>query len=54
MSDLVLNYYKFYDKGVTYTYCYSFWHSVEILDGADMVPANPHQAIVVSVLIIFS
>jgi len=35
-------------------YCFSLWHSVEILDGADMVPANSHQAIVVSILILFS
>jgi hypothetical protein len=27
---------------------------VEILDGADMVPGNIHQAIVVSILVIFS
>jgi hypothetical protein len=30
------------------------WHSVEILDGADMVPANFHQALVVSLLVIVS
>jgi hypothetical protein len=30
------------------------WHSVSILDGADMVPATDHQAIVVSILVIVS
>jgi hypothetical protein len=53
-SDIPLNSQLFYDKGVTYTYCFSFWLSVKILDGADLVPTNPQQAIVVSILIIFS
>ena len=44
----------FYDHSATYTYCFSVWHSVSILDGADMVPATDHQAIVVSVLVILS
>jgi hypothetical protein len=32
----------------------SVWHSVSILDGADMVPVTSHQAIVVSCLVFLS
>ncbi len=54
ITDLIQDISTFYDYGITYTYCFSIWHSVSILDGADMVPANAHQAIVVSVLVIVS
>jgi hypothetical protein len=52
--DLIEDIDNFYDHGITYTYCLSIYHSVSILDGAEMVPANAHQAIVVSVLVIVS
>lgn len=54
ITELIEGVDTFYDHGITYTYCFSIWHSVSILDGADMVPANAHQAIVVSVLVIVS
>lgn len=54
LPDIIRQDYHFYDHGVAFTYCFSIWHSVSILDGDDMVPANPHQAIVVSVLVIIS
>ncbi len=40
--DLIENIDNFYDHGITYTYCLSIYHSVSILDGAEMVPANAH------------
>jgi hypothetical protein len=54
LTDIIQDITTFYDHGIAYTYCFSIWHSVSILDGADMVPANTHQAIVVSVLVIVS
>jgi hypothetical protein len=42
LVDLILDHKTFYEHSVTYMYCFSLWHSVEILDGADMVPANSH------------
>ena len=54
LPDLIQDIDTFYEHGVVFTYCFSVWHSVSILDGADMVPANPHQAIVVSFLVIVS
>jgi hypothetical protein len=54
LLDIINQDYNFYDHSIVFTYCFSVWHSVSILDGDDMVPANPHQAIVVSVLIIIS
>lgn len=54
LPDIIRQDYHFYDHGVAFTYCFSIWHSVSILDGDDMVPANAHQAIVVSVLVIIS
>jgi hypothetical protein len=52
--DLIIESTHFYDEGPLYLYCFSIWHSVSILDGADMVPANAHQAIVVSFLVFSS
>ena len=43
-----------YDNPISYTYCFSLWHSVSILEGADMVPATDHQAVIVSFLVIVS
>ena len=54
LTDLIIGSTTFYEHGTVYTYCFSVWHSVSILDGADMVPANAHQAVVVSVLVIVS
>jgi hypothetical protein len=54
IPDLIKNQYHFYQESVGYLYCFSVWHSVSILDGADMVPANSHQAIVVSLLVFLS
>jgi hypothetical protein len=54
LTDLIIGSTTFYEHGIVYTYCFSVWHSVSILDGADMVPANAHQAVVVSVLVIVS
>lgn len=54
IPDLIKNDFHFYDEGFYYTYCFSVYHSVSILDGADMVPATGHQAIVVSILVILS
>lgn len=54
MLDLIENIDNFYDHGTTFTYCLSVYHSVGILDGAEMLPANAHQAIVVSILVIVS
>ena len=42
LMDIILKNYNFYEESVTFRYCFSFWHSVEILVGADMVPANSH------------
>ena len=52
--DLIKKDYTFYEHGIVFTYCFSVWHSVSILDGADMVPATAHQALVVSFLVFFS
>ena len=54
VSDLIIDIRTFYDNGIVYTYCFSVYHSVSILEGAEMVPANSHQAIVLSVLVIVS
>jgi hypothetical protein len=54
VPDLIMDIRTFYDHGITFTYCLSVYHSVSILDGAEMVPANAHQAIVVSILVIVS
>jgi hypothetical protein len=54
LPDLVMDIRTFYDHGTLFTYCFSVYHSVSILDGAEMVPANSHQAIVLSVLVIVS
>jgi hypothetical protein len=54
VPDLIMDIRTFYDHGITFTYCLSIYHSVSILDGAEMVPANAHQAIVVSILVIVS
>jgi hypothetical protein len=42
IPDLIQDITHFYDEDALYTYCFSIWHSVSILDGADMVPANAH------------
>lgn len=31
---------EFYDHGFAFTYCFSLWHSVQLLDGDDMIPAT--------------
>ena len=54
LTDIIRQDITFYDHGVVFTYCFSIWHSVSILDGADMVPGNAHQAVVVSILVIIS
>lgn len=54
LTDLIKNKDDFYDHGFSFTYCFSVWHSVSILDGADMVPATGQQAILVSFLVIVS
>lgn len=54
LTDLIAKNVGFYENGFTHTYCFSVWHSVSILGGADMVPANGHQAIVVSFLVLTS
>ena len=54
VPDLIMDLRTFYDHGTVFCYCFSVYHSVSILDGAEMVPANPHQAIVLSVLVIVS
>ena len=54
VPDLIMDLRTFYDHGIAFTYCFSVYHSVSILDGAEMVPANSHQAIVLSVLVILS
>ena len=54
LTDIIIGATTFYDHGIVYTYCFSVWHSVSIFDGADMVPANAHQAVVVAVLVIVS
>ncbi len=54
IADLILDHRTFYDHGTTYTYCLSVYHSVGILDGIEMLPANAHQAIVVSILVLVS
>lgn len=40
--DLIKKDYTFYEHGFYSTYCFSVFHSVSILDGDDMVPANGH------------
>lgn len=42
VPDLIMDIRTFYDHGITYTYCLSVYHSVSILDGGEMVPANAH------------
>lgn len=42
IPDLIKNEFHFYDQGFYYTYCLSLYHSVSILDGAEMVPATGH------------
>ena len=54
IPDLIMDHRTFYEHGITYTYCMSIYHSVGILDGVEMVPANAHQAIVVSFLVLVS
>lgn len=54
LPDIIQGIHHFYDEDPLYQYCFSVWHSVSILDGDDMVPANAHQALVVSVLVILS
>lgn len=54
LPEIIKEDYTFYDHGFYSTYCFSLYHSVSLLDGDDMVPANGHQAIVVSVLVIVS
>jgi len=38
LSDLVIDSYYFYDNGFTHTYCFSLYHSVQLLAGADLFP----------------
>ena len=40
LPDLIQDIDTFYDHGFTYTYCFSLWHSVQFLDGGDMIPAT--------------
>jgi hypothetical protein len=40
--DLIKSDNHFYQLTFSYQYCLSLWHSVSILDGADMVPATSH------------
>lgn len=54
ITELISKELHFYGLDPTSQYCFSVWHSVSILDGADMVPANSHQAIVVSMLVFLS
>ena len=54
LTDIIEHKDTFYEHSFTFTYCFSVWHSVSILDGADMVPATSSQAIIVSVLVICS
>ena len=42
LVDIINKDYHFYDNGFYFTYCFSVWHSVEFLDGGDMVPATGH------------
>lgn len=54
LTDIIKGAETFYDEGILFLYCFSVWHSVQIFEGADMVPANAHQAIVASILIFFA
>lgn len=40
LTDIIQDIDTFYDHGFTFTYCFSMWHSVQFLDGADMIPAT--------------
>lgn len=42
LLDIIKDDLHFYHMSIGYRYCFSLWHSVSILDGADMVPANAH------------
>jgi len=54
LIDIIENSDYFYDHGFTFTYCFSLYHSVQLLDGADMIPATSSQAIIVALLVICS
>ena len=54
LIDLISGRVELYTNPLSYQYCFSVWHSVMILDGADMVPATDDQAIVVSILVILA
>jgi hypothetical protein len=52
--DHIINQYHFYEHGFGFTYCFSVYHSVSILDGGEMAPATAVQAIIVSALVIIA
>lgn len=54
LDELIKGQDGFYEHGFGYTYCFSVYHSVTILDGGEMVPATGQQAILISTLVILS
>lgn len=55
LADILLDHRKLYneDTSFLYKYCFSIYHSVNILLGEEMMPVNELQAIILSVVLLF-